>query len=247
MSANVNSSDSLYSFSPSCPWCRRNSLRRWLLPFDSQHDCQRPRQPPPTHSSHTSFQAATQINDNGENRGQTSCCSILVDLQLSFFTGYTPADKGSDPYFCHRGNHFFMQWMSWLLLGGFTFSFIKNHNHLFSSLNNLSASNDVSMHFQGRVAERYSSVPFFFKSNCFSICLHPINLKFTSDFIISSTLILSARTSKSIPLDGSESTFPAIPNHFLISIFKISCKYIFLNFIEMFRPITPETGDKDVF
>ena len=46
-----------------------------------------------------------------------------------------------------------------LLHGGFTYSFIKIPNYFIYSLINLSASNDVSMHFQGHIEEQYSSVP----------------------------------------------------------------------------------------
>ena len=46
----------------------------------------------------------------------------------------------------------------------------------FSSLINLSASNDVSMHFQGDIEEQYSSVPHFTILH-FSICLRVINFK----------------------------------------------------------------------
>ena len=43
--------------------------------------------------------------------------------------------------------------------GGFTYLIIKILIILFKSLINLSASNDVSRHFQGNVEEPYSSVP----------------------------------------------------------------------------------------
>ena len=42
--------------------------------------------------------------------------------------------------------------------GGFTYLFIKFLIILFKSLINLSASNDVSIHFQGHIEEPYSSV-----------------------------------------------------------------------------------------
>ena len=43
--------------------------------------------------------------------------------------------------------------------GGFTYLFIKILIILIESLINLSASNDVSMHFEGHVEEPFSSVP----------------------------------------------------------------------------------------
>ena len=46
-----------------------------------------------------------------------------------------------------------------LLHGGFTYIFKKSLIRLFLDLINLSASNDVSMHSQGHIEERYSSVP----------------------------------------------------------------------------------------
>ena len=46
-----------------------------------------------------------------------------------------------------------------LKYGGFTYLFMKLLIILIKTLNNLSASNDVSMHFQGHVEEPYSSVP----------------------------------------------------------------------------------------
>ena len=46
-----------------------------------------------------------------------------------------------------------------LLHGGFIYLFIKILIILFLSLINLSASNHVSMHSQGHIEERYSSVP----------------------------------------------------------------------------------------
>ena len=49
--------------------------------------------------------------------------------------------------------------MGWLLHGGFIFSIIKNPNYLVLILINLSANIDVSMHFQGHIEERHSSVP----------------------------------------------------------------------------------------
>ena len=45
-----------------------------------------------------------------------------------------------------------------LLYGGLTYLFI-NSIYFIYSLINLSASNDVSMHFQGHIEERYSSGP----------------------------------------------------------------------------------------
>ena len=45
------------------------------------------------------------------------------------------------------------------LHGGFTYVFINFLIILIKSLINLSASNDVSIHFQGHVEEPYSSVP----------------------------------------------------------------------------------------
>ena len=54
----------------------------------------------------------------------------------------------------------------------------------------------------------------------FSVCVPPINFNFTSYSLTSTTLTLSAGTSKDISLDESESLFPAIPNHFHISSFK---------------------------
>ena len=46
-----------------------------------------------------------------------------------------------------------------LLHGGFTYLFIKILHYFISSLIHLSASNDVSMYFQGRIEEPYSSIP----------------------------------------------------------------------------------------
>ena len=46
-----------------------------------------------------------------------------------------------------------------LLHGGFTYLFMKFFIILFKSLINLSASNGVSMHFQGCIEEPYSSIP----------------------------------------------------------------------------------------
>ena len=69
------------------------------------------------------------------------------------------------------------QWLAWLLLGGFIFLFIYIVYYLFSNLNKLSASNDVQMHFQSDIEERYSSIPNFI-IRLFSICLQVINFNF---------------------------------------------------------------------
>ena len=58
------------------------------------------------------------------------------------------------------GSHL-IQCMTWLLHRGSTFSFIKTPNYLISSLTNLSASNEISMFFQGHFEQWHSSPPQF--------------------------------------------------------------------------------------
>ena len=74
---------------------------------------------------------------------------------------------------------------TWLLHGEIIFFFIESSNIFATSLFNLSASNDVSMIFQGHVEERHSSVPHF-KILHASICFGIINLNtnhFSPDLI----------------------------------------------------------------
>ena len=100
-----------------------------------------------------------------------------------------------------------------LLHPGFRFSFTKVPIHSISSRINLSASKDVSMHFQGNIDERYWNAPPN-QFSIFDIWLHLANFNFTSYCLTSSTLISNAGTSKQIPLDENELSLLAILNHF---------------------------------
>ena len=87
--------------------------------------------------------------------------------------------------------------MAWLIHVRFIFFIQKNSNYLKSNPSNLSASIDVSMHFQRHILKCSLNS----KSPLFEICLHSINFNFTSYFMISTTLTWNSRTSKAIPLD----------------------------------------------
>ena len=93
--------------------------------------------------------------------------------------------------------------------GGFTYLLMKFLIILFKSLNNLSASNGVSMHFQGHV-EDHTQVFLKLRDSILEIFLRLINLNCTLDFLPSIMLSGGAGTSNEIPLRESGLELPAI-------------------------------------
>ena len=108
--------------------------------------------------------------------------------------------------------------MTWLMLtlmanqlkhGGFEYLLIKFLIILFKSLNNLSASNDVSMHFKDTL-RNHTEVFLKFRDSILEICLRLINFNGTLDFLPSIMLSSGAGTSNAIPLRESGFALPAI-------------------------------------
>ena len=142
-----------------------------------------------TYSS-SSFSGTFKLGTNGESRDKLS-----PYLLHQFRTLLPPHLDRFRKKFPQNYPLLTIQWMAWLLLGGFITSWDRCQNFLVSSLNNFSANNDVSMHFRGQIEEPYSSV-LYFQIHPYFIFLQPNSFNFTSYFIPSSTLTLNARTSK---------------------------------------------------
>ena len=90
---------------------------------------------------------------------------------------------------------------------------LKIVTNLILSLNNLSASNDFSMHLQGKSrndTQGFVQTKISFIENC----LHPINFNYTPHFPTSSALVTKLGTSNEVPLDEGWNIITCKTNHF---------------------------------
>ena len=106
-----------------------------------------------------SFHSHRQSRHNTNIWGQTHRWWTLINRPFPLhWTWHTLSEKGGHSTLRTSNLDLAQDVANELLHGGFIYLFITS-NYLLYSLINLSASNDVSMHFQGHIEERYSSVP----------------------------------------------------------------------------------------
>ena len=125
----------------------------------------------------------------------------------------------------------------------------KISNYFIFSLNNLSASNDVSMHFKDKLRND-TQVFLKFRNSILEICLHLINSNFTSYFLPSSMQSSGAATSNEIALQKSGLALSAILITLPFSFFEISYsidKIYLILFIKLYSNISMASSASDVF
>ena len=149
----------IQSLFPSCTWCPRNCLLCSLLPLD-HHLLQLI----PTLSSRTPLPPWWQHLNRGQsgNWGPNCPPKYLHQVPVLVRRWLCSHQKGNLSLPLLQLNSIFevlKDVANELLHGRFIYSFIKTLNCLILSLINLSASNDVSMQFQGHLGERNSRVP----------------------------------------------------------------------------------------